>query len=104
MTERGYPTEHDDQVLADLSVEHATTLNNYRAAAEISTRAASGAASTEDLRQAMIHYRVLFQELLGPPTGGREAAGQEAADAAGLGADQVVLDERATSHQQTPRT
>jgi Tfp pilus assembly protein PilX len=65
MTERGYPTEHEGQVLADLSVEHARTLDNYRAASDISARAASGTTSTEDLRQAMIHYRVLVEDLLG---------------------------------------
>jgi hypothetical protein len=65
MNERGYPTEGADQVLADLSVEHARVLDHYRAAYEISQRAADGMASTEDLRQAMIHYRALFQDLLG---------------------------------------
>jgi hypothetical protein len=65
MNERGYPTEHRDQVLADLSVQHADFLDHYRAAADISESATAGTASTEDLRQAMIHYRALFQELLG---------------------------------------
>jgi hypothetical protein len=65
MNERGYPTEGDDQVLADLSVGHANVLDHYRAAYLVSQRAADGMASTEDLRQAMIHYRVLFQDLLG---------------------------------------
>jgi hypothetical protein len=49
MNERGYPTEGTDQVLADLSVEHARVLDHYRAAYEISQRAADGAASTEDV-------------------------------------------------------
>jgi hypothetical protein len=70
MTERGYPVEHHDQVLADLSVEHSGTLDRYRAAEEISGRATAGTASTEDLRQAMVHYRALFAELLGEPAGG----------------------------------
>ena len=76
MTERGYPAEHDDQVLADLSVEHSGTLDRYRAAEEISQRAAAGTASTEDLRQAMVHYRALFGDLLGEPadTGSGSAA------------------------------
>jgi hypothetical protein len=65
MQERGYPTEGGDQVLADLSVDHANVLDHYRAAYDISQRAADNAASTEDLRQAMIHYRALFQDLLG---------------------------------------
>lgn len=67
MTQRGYPTEHRAQVIADLSVEHAGTLDGYRAAEEISESAASGTASTEDLRLAMIHYRALFGDLLGSP-------------------------------------
>jgi hypothetical protein len=67
MMERGYPTDDRDQILADLSVEHAGTLDRYRSAEEISRAAADGTASTEDLRQAMIHYRVLFRELLGGP-------------------------------------
>ena len=67
MSERGYPAEHHDQVLADLSVEHAGTLGRYRAAEKISESAASGAASTEDLRLAMIDYRALFDDLLGEP-------------------------------------
>jgi hypothetical protein len=66
MNERGYPTEEsDDQVLANLSVEHASVLDHYRAASDVSQRANAGTASTEDLRQAMIHYRALFQDLLG---------------------------------------
>jgi hypothetical protein len=65
MAERGYPAEHPDQVVADLSVRHSRTLDRYRAAEEISRRAAVGPVSTEDLRQAMVHYHALFGELLG---------------------------------------
>jgi hypothetical protein len=65
MHERGYPTEGGDQVAADLSVDHANVLDHYRAAYAISQRAGDGAASTEELRQAMIHYRALFEDLLG---------------------------------------
>ena len=60
MEDRGYPTQPYDQTLADLSVEHASTLDHFRAAHDISQNAAAGTASTEDLRQAMIHYRALF--------------------------------------------
>ena len=67
MTERGYPAGGDDQVLADLSVEHAGTLDRYRAAQQTSHRAAAGTASTEDLRQAMTGYRALLGDLLGEP-------------------------------------
>jgi len=67
MTERGYPMREDEQMLADLSVEHAQTVGHFRAAQEISGNAATGNAATEDLRQALIHYRALFSDLLGGP-------------------------------------
>jgi hypothetical protein len=65
MTDRGYPTDDTEQVMADLSVEHAETVGHFRAAQQITTAAASGDAATEDLRQALIHYRALFADLLG---------------------------------------
>jgi len=67
MTERGYPIEDDDQMQADLSVDHAETVSHFRAARQITTTAAEGNAQTEDLRQALIHYRALFSDLLGEP-------------------------------------
>jgi hypothetical protein len=67
MRERGYPTDDQDQLMADLSVEHAAFLDHYRAASAISEQATAGSPSTEDLRQAMIHYRALFKDLLGEP-------------------------------------
>jgi hypothetical protein len=63
--ERGYPTGDYDDQLANLSVEHARTLGHYRDAHEISLRNQRGEASTEDLRQALVHYRALFADLLG---------------------------------------
>jgi hypothetical protein len=65
MHERGYPAEDHEQVLADLSVGHAGTLDRYRKAEEISRSAAAGTASTEDLRVAIIDYRALFRDLVG---------------------------------------
>ncbi|WP_202638040.1 hypothetical protein [Bailinhaonella thermotolerans] len=74
MADRGYPTDSGHrQRIADLSVGHAKTLGDYRAAHEISERSAKGEASTEDLRQAMIHYRELFADLLGTGSTGRHA-------------------------------
>jgi hypothetical protein len=63
--ERGYPTGDYDDQLANLSVEHARTLGHYRDAHDISLRNQRGEASTEDLRQALVHYRALFADLLG---------------------------------------
>lgn len=65
IAERGYPAGDYDEQLADLSVEHAATLEHYRDAHEISRRSNAGEAETEDLRQALVHYRALFADLLG---------------------------------------
>ena len=73
MKDRGYPTEGYEQILADLSVEHANTLDHYRRAHEASLQAEGGKVSTEDLRLAMLHYRALFGDLLGQPTETRSA-------------------------------
>jgi hypothetical protein len=67
MAERGYPTDDFEQRISDLSVTHGATLDHYRTAHEISGRAARQEASTEELRQAMVHYRALFEELLEAP-------------------------------------
>src|SRR5579871_6383011 len=64
MQARGYPVGEFEQQCADLSVDYPVIVNNYRAAHAIALRHRSGQASTEDLRQAMVHYRALFQELL----------------------------------------
>lgn len=65
MAARGYPVSDFEQRAADLSVEHPTVVQNYRAAHDIALRHQRGDAGTEDLRQAMIHYRALFEELTG---------------------------------------
>jgi|SRR5215470_12868264 len=61
---RGYPIGEFEQRAADLSVDYPLIVDNYRAAHDIALRHSAGKASTEDLRQAMVHYRALFQELL----------------------------------------
>jgi hypothetical protein len=97
MEDRGYPTQPYDQTLADLSVEHASTLDHFRAAHDISQNAAAGTATTEDLRQAMIHYRALFAELLGEPTSNLDGrAGQDGVPATEPGAG-TAGDRSATS-------
>ena len=65
MQERGYPTDNADQRESMLSVDHADIVNRYRTATEIEGRSQAGKATTEDLRQAMQHYRALFDALLG---------------------------------------
>jgi hypothetical protein len=64
MQARGYPIADFEQQAADISVDHPVVVENYRAAHNIALRHGRGQASTEDLRNAMVHYRALFQELL----------------------------------------
>jgi hypothetical protein len=67
MSTRGYPMSNFEQRAADISVDHPLVLDNYRAAHQAALRQTRGQASTEDLRQAMIHYRTLFEELVAEP-------------------------------------
>ncbi|MGC5012960.1 hypothetical protein ACLQ2R_19530 [Streptosporangium sp. DT93] len=100
MAERGYPTENFEQRLSDLSVAHGRTLDHYRQAHEISSRAARKEASTEELRQAMVHYRALFEELLAasasPAVGDR--------DSRRSGSDDTTARNAAADDDQTPRS
>lgn len=66
MQARGYPVGDFEQRAADVSVDHPNLVINYRAAHDIAARNNSGNATTEDLRQALVHYRSLFEELLEP--------------------------------------
>jgi hypothetical protein len=64
MSARGYPLADFEQRASDISVDHPIVVEHYRAARVIAGRHANGNASTEDLRQAVIHYRALFEDLL----------------------------------------
>lgn len=64
MSDMGYPMGDFEQRSADVSVDHASVVENYRAAHGISMANDRGVAGTEDLRQAMVHYRILFDDLL----------------------------------------
>ena len=67
MSTRGYPVSNFEQRAADISVDYPLVLENYRTAHEIALRQTRGQASTEELRQAMVHYRTLFEELVSEP-------------------------------------
>jgi hypothetical protein len=67
MSTRGYPVSDFEQRANDISVDHPLVLENYRAAHQSALRQAKGEADTEDLRQAMIHFRTLFEELVNEP-------------------------------------
>jgi hypothetical protein len=64
MSARGYPVTEFDQAADDLSVDHPVVVQNYRSAHDIALRHKRGDAGTEDLRQAMIHYRALVDDLI----------------------------------------
>lgn len=65
MHTRGYPTADFAARTEHLSVDHAKTVEHYRTAHEIVRREGQGEAGTEDLRQAMVHFRALFDDLVG---------------------------------------
>jgi len=60
----GYPLTDFEQSAADISVDHPHVVENFRAATRIAERSVTSAASTEELRQGLIHYRALFDDLL----------------------------------------
>jgi len=64
MRDRGYPVEDFEQRAADISVDHPQVVDDYRAAHAVAEANERSEASTEDLRQALVHYRSLFEELL----------------------------------------
>jgi hypothetical protein len=67
MTTRGYPMSDFDQRTADISVNYPDVVQNYRSARDIVVRHDRGQSTTEDLRQAMVYFRSLFDELLDSP-------------------------------------
>ena len=64
MLKRGYPMADFERRAADMSVDHPTVVEAYRAAQAIAARDEHGKADTEELRKAVVHYRTLFDELL----------------------------------------
>jgi hypothetical protein len=64
MRERGYPVDDFDQRAADISVDHPQIVENYRAAHGIHLSQQDGDVSTEEQREAFVHYRALFEKLL----------------------------------------
>jgi hypothetical protein len=64
MVKRGYPMGDFERRAADISVDHPTVVEHYRAAQAIAARDVRGEADTEELRKAVVHYRVLFDEML----------------------------------------
>jgi len=64
MSVRGYPVADFEQRLADVSVDHPAVVQNYRLAHDIAERNDTEGVGMEKLREAMLHYRALFADLL----------------------------------------
>jgi FtsZ-interacting cell division protein ZipA len=77
MRDRGYPVDDFEQRAADVSVDHPQVVDDYRAAQAIAAANERSEASTEDLRQALVHYRSLFEELLDVDRGDQDRADQD---------------------------
>jgi FtsZ-interacting cell division protein ZipA len=73
MRARGYPVEDFERRVEDLSVDHANVVDHYRAARVLAEANSEGRANTEELRQALVHYRALFADLLEEPQTERRA-------------------------------
>jgi hypothetical protein len=67
MAAKGYSMSDFDQRAADISVNHPGVVQNYRSARDIVLRHRNGQSTTEDLRQAMVYFKSLFEELLDSP-------------------------------------
>ena len=84
MAERGYPMRDFDARAGLVSVDHPEVVENYRVAHAIHERAKHQQASTEELREALLRYRSLFEELLRhddrQPVGSQPARGEHAAE------------------------
>ena len=104
IAECGYPTGDYDDQLANLSVEHAETLAHYRDAHAISRRSQRGEASTEDLRQALVHYRALFADLLGTEPVKTESGPAEPVRAEPSPVEPVNTQQPNTQQPRTPTT
>jgi hypothetical protein len=64
MEKRGYPMGDFERSAADVSVDHPRVVEHYRAGHAIALRDRDAQCDTESLRQALVHYRALFSELL----------------------------------------
>jgi hypothetical protein len=64
MRERGYPVDDFDRRADEISVDYPEVVEEYRHGHAIAERSAAGEAETEDLRQALVHYRALFERML----------------------------------------
>lgn len=81
MSTRGYPVEDFEQRAADISVDHPDLVKNYRELHAIAKKGEKEKISTEEMRQAMIHGRDLFQTLVQPDGKAEEVPQEEREEA-----------------------
>jgi hypothetical protein len=98
MSERGYPVDDFESRAADVSVDHPNVVENYREGHRLANQDSIGKGSTEDLRQAMRHYRALFDELVEP-----DSTDADAPTARGSDDRAQPTRERSTTTQRAPR-
>lgn len=82
MRERGYPIDDFEQRAADISVDHPKVVEHYRAAHILHLAQEQGEIGTEAQREALVHYRALFEQLVGPAPGTRPDAREAEHDVA----------------------
>src|SRR3954471_16539447 len=106
MAERGYPTKDFEEQADLVSVDHPRVVENYRAAYAVYTRQRDGQATTEDLRDALVRYRSLFEDLLHPDTPGADADvdSRDVADRPEVADRQEVVDLRETEADESIRS
>jgi hypothetical protein len=102
IAERGYPTGDYDEQVAQLSVDHARTLEYYRQAHEINLSNERGEATTEQLRQALVYYRSLFTDLVEGQPAGEQAPDEVRAQAPDGARAQAADDVRVEGRDEVP--
>ena len=103
MRARGYPVGDFEQRAADVSVNHPQVVDHYRTAHAIALKRQSGEGATEQLRQAFVHYRALFADLLETPNrDGRERPAAEAARSGAAERPDETRDEHAADRTDEP--
>jgi FtsZ-interacting cell division protein ZipA len=95
MRDRGYPVDDFDAKVDMVRADHPDIADNYRAAHAVRERTGSGGAGTEDLRQAFVHYRALFAELLSDGSTDQPKGEQHRID--------LTTDERTTTEEPRQR-
>jgi hypothetical protein len=100
MSDRGYPVDDFESRAADVSVDHPHVVEHYRQGHRLAENHANGNGSTEELRQAMRHYRALFDELVEPDGDSSDAPTARGRDDANAPAQDADAPARDTSRRQ----